>query len=137
MEDRGLVVGPAVAVLAFLVVVAKGPRISQFSVLWGTTWFEAVAVFVARLLSGAGRRSCSCRVSAEARTSTSGMSQVQHCRQAVAPNIVVDWRRRLQKWWRREAKVTLLRPRVSRLLTALVVRSWDARVAAPAVGRPP
>ena len=40
------------------------------------------------------------------------------------PNIVVDWRRRLQKWWRREAKVILLRPRVSRLLTALVVGSW-------------
>ena len=98
---------------------ARHRSLRQFSVLWGTTRFEAMAVFVARLLSGAHRRSCSCRVSAKTRTSTSGMSQVRWL-----TNIVVDWRRRLHQWWRREAKVILLRPRVSRLLAALVVGSW-------------
>ena len=39
-------------------------------------------------------------------------------------NIAVNWCRRIQKWWRREAKVILLGPRVSPELAALVVGSW-------------
>ena len=126
LEDRGLVVGPAMAVLviAVLIVVAKGPKNFVSSQCCGAQ--QGLKRWLFSLPD------CSREPAGEAAAAESarrpGRARVGCHKSSIAvrrwlPNIVVDWRRRLQKWWRREAKVILLRPTVSPELTALVVGS--------------
>ena len=105
-----------------LVVVAKGPKNFVISVLWCTTRFEAMAVFVARLLSGAAGEAAAAESARREGRARVGCHKSSIAVRRWLPNIVVDWRRRVHQWWRREAKVILLGPGVSRL-TALVVGS--------------
>ena len=127
LEDRGLVVGPVVAVLVIvvLVVVAKGPN--------NFVGFQCCGAQHGLKRWLFSLPDCSREPAGEAAAAESarrpGRARVGCHKSSIAvrrwlPNIVVDWRRRLQKWWRREAKVLLLRPGVSRLLAALVVGSW-------------
>ena len=128
LEDRGLVVLQAVAVLVIvvLVVVAKGPNNFVSFQCCGAQ--QGLKRWLFSL------RNCSREPAREAAAAESarwpGRARVGCHMSSIAvrrwlPNIVVGWRRRLHQWWRREAKVILLRPGVSRLLTALVVVSWE------------